>query len=280
MTTYLIFNGDFVPSDKPIITAQNRAFRYGDGIFETIRISNYSIELAAYHFERLFSGIRLLKFDLPSFFTPEFLQKQITELCIRNNHHEDARIRLTVFRGNGGLYDSVNHFPNYIIESQPIIEKDNQRNRNGLHIDIFTDGYKSVDTFSNLKSNNYLLYAMGALYAKANQLDDCIILNNYGRVCETTISNIFCINGKKIITPPLSEGSVAGVMRRHLLKKLQQSGFEVKEEIIETKLLENASEVFLTNAISGIRWVSYFGNCSYKNDLSLQIQKELLKKSF
>ena len=278
MTNYINYNGNFVPSDKPIINASNRAFRYGDGIFETIRVSNHSIALADYHFERLFSGIRLLKFNPLAFFTPALLQEQILELCAKNNHSGNIRVRLMVFRGDGGLYDPDNDVTNYIIESQPLYDKENQKNKNGLQIDIFPDGIKAVDLFSNLKSNNYLVSVMGALYAKAKQLDDCIILNSQGRICETTISNIFCIREKTILTPALSEGCVAGVMRRHLLTQLKKFGFEVIEQPVDNIVLEDADEIFLTNAISIIRSVASFRNRTYRMNKSSEIRQELIKE--
>jgi branched-chain amino acid aminotransferase len=174
-----------------------------------------------------------------------------------------------VFRGNGGLYNPENHFPNYIIQTWSI-EHTEELNSNGLIIDVYPDAKKSCDKFANLKSNNYLPYIMAALHAKKIKVNDCILLNNYDRVCDTTIANIFIIKDDIIYTPPLSDGCVAGVMRRWIIEKLH-AGFKIIEKEISIDELENADEVFLTNSVKGIRWVKQFRNKEYKNRLVKQI---------
>jgi branched-chain amino acid aminotransferase len=176
-----------------------------------------------------------------------------------------------VFRGNGGLYDPENHFPNYIIQTWPLVQADRLFNEKGLLIDIFPDGRKARDVFSNLKSNNYLVYAMAALYAKQRQLDDCLVLNSDGRVCDSTIANIFCIKNGIIYTTALSEGCVAGVMRRHVLEQVRQAGYPVFEKEIDTGFLQDADEIFLTNALQGLRWVKQFRESSYGNPITTSI---------
>ncbi len=275
MSSYINFNGTIIPSGNPVITADNRGFRYGDGVFETIKVVNRSILLSSYHFHRLFAGLKLLAFDLPQNFTAETLAAQINTLC-KKNKHANARVRLAVFRGNGGLYDPENNLPNYIIQSfalEPAFDGIGK----GLVIDIFPDGRKAIDAFSNLKSNNYLVYAMAALHAKKNQLDDCIILNSHENICDSTIANIFCIKGNTVFTPALSEGCVAGVMRRYLLSALPGLGLSVEETKITGNFLVSSNEIFLSNAIAGIKWVKGFRGHSYKNEMSAFIHASLLK---
>jgi branched-chain amino acid aminotransferase len=225
LRSYINFNGSYIHSEESFINADNRGLRYGDGLFETIKVADNKIHLASYHFERLFSSMKTLQFDIPEFFTAENLSEQILSLCEKNDHQDSARVRVIVFRGNGKLFDAENNFPNYIIQTEEIPNKKFSINENGLVVDIFEDGRKSCDKFSNIKSNNFLIYAMAAIYAKKNQLDDCFILNSYDRVCESTISNIFCIKDKIIYTPALSEGCVAGIMRRFLLEKIPDLSF-------------------------------------------------------
>src|SRR5580658_6068574 len=74
------FNGALLNSREKIITADNRGFRYGDGLFETIRVLDDHIWLSGFHFERLFSSLAVLQFDKPGFFTPEYLQDEILAL--------------------------------------------------------------------------------------------------------------------------------------------------------------------------------------------------------
>ncbi len=249
-------NGNIINEKNATITVNNRSFRYGDGCFETIKIVDGKIILANYHTERLFNSLQILQFELPSFFTPNFILNAILELAKKNQHEKSARIRLTIFRGNGGLYDAENHFPNYLIQSWPLNTENNKLNENGLIVGIFEGGFKAADTFANIKSNNYLLYSQAALYAKQQHWNDALILNHRGTIADATIANIFLIKENTIITPPLADGCVAGTVRRYLLESLPTLGFIVKENSITKTDLCRADAVFLTNAIYNIRWVA------------------------
>lgn len=166
MADYLNYNGKFIKSDKAIITADNRSFRYGDGLFETMKLHNGKIQLAEYHFERLWEGIKFLEFNKPKFLTFQYFADEILSTFKKNNHTKNARIRITVFRGKGGLYDPENHFPNYIIQTFNLQPANNGFNNKGFIIDVYPHARKAIDRFSHLKTNNYLPYVMAALYAK------------------------------------------------------------------------------------------------------------------
>lgn len=260
---YLCYNGKFVAASEPILTADNRSFRYGDGCFETMRVYQGEILLADLHFERLMASLNLLHFDVPSHFTKGYFIRLIKELCNRNNHATLARVRLTLFRSDGGLYDPVNNLPNFIIQTWELQRQILELNENGLVLDIFPDVKKSCDKLSTIKSNNCLPYVMAAMFAKQHRINEAVLLNPYGRVADTTIANIFVVRHQQLITPPLSEGGVCGVMRKHLLKS--DLPFPVIEQPLTVEDLENADEIFLTNAITGIRWVELFRDSSYGN---------------
>ena len=180
-----------------------------------------------------------------------------------------SRIRLSVSRGSGGLYDCDNKF-SYLIECWPLEQKG--LNENALVIDIFPDARKSIDVFSNLKSASYLPYVMAAIWAKENKLNDALILNQHDRICDSTIANVFWIKDNNIFTPPLNEGCVAGVMRKGILElATSNSDYLVQETILTLEILLQADEVFLTNAITGIRWVKECRGKVYKNTISSKI---------
>ncbi|HSV09351.1 MAG TPA: aminotransferase class IV, partial [Hanamia sp.] len=194
-----------------------------------------------------------------------FFQHAIKDLLLMNCIDGNARIRLMVFRNNGNIYDTENNFPNYIIEAS-VLESKIELNETGLITDIFPSGKKSCDIYSNLKSNNYLLPVMAARYGKKNSLTDVILLNAFGRICESAIANVFIIKNNKIYTPPLSEGCVAGTMRRWMLEKLSLKKFEVVEKKLPVDSLLNADEFFLTNSIYPVRWVQKFQDKVYTNE--------------
>jgi branched-subunit amino acid aminotransferase/4-amino-4-deoxychorismate lyase len=270
---FIVVNGNFIEKNKTALAPDDRSYRYGDGLFETMKITNGNILLEEYHFERLFSGLRTLKIKTPALFTKQKINEQVKGLCKKNDHEKSARVRLSVSRGGGGLYDCDNKF-SYLIECWGLEQID--FNENGLVIDIFPDARKSIDIFSNLKSANYLPYVMAALWAKENKLNDALILNQHERICDATIANVFWVKDGKIFTPSLNEGCVAGVMRKKILElPIRNSHFLVEESVLTKDILLHADEVFLTNAITGIRWIKECGGKTYSNTISSKIFTEL-----
>ena len=273
MKKYFNYNGRFFADDETVLSKDNRSYRYGDGLFETMKLINGNILLEDYHFERLFLGLDVLKFNIPVHFTKQKIERVIKELGKKNECENSARIRLSVSRGSGGLYDCDNKF-SYLIECWPLEQKG--FNENGLIIDIFPDARKSIDIFSNLKSANYLPYVMAAIWAKENKLDDALILNQHDRICDSTIANVFWVKDNNVFTPPLSEGCVAGVMRKKILELATQNSDQLMQEAVLTQeILLQADEVFLTNATTGIRWVKKCQRKIYKNTISSKIFTEL-----
>lgn len=273
---FICLNGKILRAEDPVLLASNRGYRYGDALFETMKVASKNILLETYHFERLFAGLRLLQFEMPKLLTREKLRNEVILLAEKNHCGNLARIRLSVFRGNGGVYDEE-RTPQYLIECWPLNESLNRLNENGLVIDIFPAARKSCDSFSHLKSANYLPYTMAAIYAKANKLNDCLVLNTDGNIADATIANIFLIKEGVVITPGPDQGCVNGVMRRHLLEKMKDAGYSIQENPVSVSTLEEADEVFLTNAISGIRWVKQFRGKGYLNNLTVEIYNRFIK---
>jgi branched-chain amino acid aminotransferase len=274
---FINYNGKFIDGSNPIIQANNRGFRFGDGIFETMKLKKGKIIFLDEHLSRLWQGLKRFQFDLPKLFTPDYIESQILAL-VQKNKHSAARIRLTVFRGNGGLYDPENLYPNFIIESWDLPETNGDLNENGLQCILFKDALKSIDLYSNLKHNNYLPYLMGAIQAKKMKCNDAIIFNSNFNICDSTIANVFLIKENIIYTPALSEGCIAGVMREFIINELQKNNFNVVEQTISETELANADEVFLTNSIYNMRWVSAIDSFNYQHKMTREIY-HLLKQT-
>ena len=267
---YFNFNGKVFEEHTPVIGTSNRGLRYGDGLFETIKYKNNELIMADEHFARLWKGMQLLQFDIPKLFTSENLQQQIIQLLKKNNQ-SDARVRLSVIRGDGGLYDTKNHSPVYIIQSWQLAPDNAILNQNGLQLCIYNGAKKMTDSFCNIKHNNYLPYFMAALFAKEQQCNDAIILNNYDRICDSTIANIFIIKNETIYTPSLSEGCVAGVMRKFIIQNITSLGYSIIETELTGKMLLDADEIFLSNSIYNIRWVAAIEQKKYSNAITGKI---------
>jgi branched-chain amino acid aminotransferase len=272
MDNFINYNGKIVDAGKSIINRLDHSYRYGDGLFETMKVKDASIVYAEYHFDRLFAGFKNLKITIPPLFTKQKIMEETRRLCEKNNCSDLARIRLSVSRGNGGLYDCDDQL-SYLIECLPLEKELNLLNENGLVIDIFPGARKSIDIFSNLKSANYLPYVMAAVWAIENKLNDALVLNSHDRICDATIANVFWAKDAKIFTPPLSEGGVAGVMRRRIL----ETDHNVSQSLLTEDILLNADEVFLTNVITGIRWVKQFRNKTYTNAIANKLFADLIQ---
>lgn len=265
------FNGKICKEETPIIEAGNRGLRYGDGLFETIKILNGRLILADEHFARLWKGMQVLQFTIAKHFNPDKLEGDILLLAKKNEHEKAARVRITVLRGNGGLYDATDHFPNYIIQTWALPPGNGEWNSNGLVLGVYNQVKKSCDILSNIKNNNYLPYVMAALKAKNEKWNDAVVLNSFERVCDSTIANIFIIKDEVIYTPALSEGCVAGILRKHLIGQLAVAGFACFEKEITINELLTADEVFLTNSIYNIRWVQHINGTFFTNTVTQKI---------
>lgn len=268
---YFNFNGKLFKEGSEIIGADNRGLRYGDGLFETMRMKNEKLIFEDEHFARLWKGMQVLHFDIPKHFTAEKLRQEIAALARKNKHQTAGRIRLNIIRGDGGLYDAKNHVPAYIIQTWPLAEDNGEWNSNGLVLGIYQAVKKSCDILSNLKHNNFLPYVMAALEAKKEKWNDAILLNTNGRICDTTIANIFIIKDDVIYTPSLTEGCVAGIMRRMVIMNLLKINWELVEQAIDIEQVEAADEVFLTNSLYNIRWVQRIGEITYTNMVTKKI---------
>lgn len=271
MKGWLNINGDLVEEKTPVVRADNRAFRYGDGLFETMKVVLGKILLKDYHFQRLFHGMEVLQIHVKGLINAKMLEEQVLRTISKNRLSGPARVRLTMYRGEGGLYEFNGSTAGYIIQVWPLSSSNLSLNENGLVLGLYEGAKKSIDSLSNIKSNNYLAYVMGALYSKQNKYNDSIILNSQDRVCDSTMANVFWSKEGTLFTPPLTEGCVAGVMRAHLLQELPAKGYVVEEKMAEVQDLLDADELFLTNAINGLRWVKEFKGKQYTGELASKI---------
>jgi branched-chain amino acid aminotransferase len=269
---FICFNGEII-KDTPVFTAGNRGFRYGDGIFETIKVFREKILLQEYHFDRLFTGLTLLKINSGEDFVKEKLSKLILELCRKNNCTTSARVRIAVYR-------EEENRAGFVIEAFYLDEKVNQLNDEGWSITIFPLVRKSADAFANLKSANYLPYVLADLYAKEKSCEEAIILNSNNHLCDASKANIFLVIKNEVHTPALHQGCVNGVKRRFVIEELKKLGVAVHQRIVEENVLLEADEVFLTNAINDVRWVKSYKSKIYQNVFIKQLYSDLFAGNY
>lgn len=272
-----IYNGKVYPVGTPVVRVDSRGLRFGDGFFETMKIRKGRIILETPHMERLFTSLEQLGFAIPKDFTAARLRDMILELAGRNNHLGHGRVRLTITRSEGGLYDAHHQRPCYSIETFALEDAMLSLNEHGWVAGICQDVQKAADRFSLIKSNSALPYVLAAQQAQLHKWNDAILVNASGRIADSSIANVFIISNGVVKTPALKEGCVAGVMRRHLLGELRKQAIPVEETSITTDELLQSSEVFLTNAVRGIRWVQAVNDSRYTTAAAPRFFNEFIK---
>lgn len=279
---YLLYNNKCYPVDEPIFKVSNRSFRYGDGLFETIRLVKGQLHLFDYHIERLLNGAEFLRLELPSNWNAAFFRKKVRELLEKNEEYYNGKIRLSLFRTDGGTYAPKSSKGNLLVEYEPINSDQFTLNKKGLKMEIFSEMEKTCNPFSNFKTSNALIYILASIYRKDEGLDDCFIVNSSDRITEGISANVFIVKDGKLITPPLSEGCVAGVMRSYLLDLLDQKQIDYHVSPIQLEDLFQAQEIFLTDSIKGIRWVGSYKvkryNLNFAQELNQYLNEELDKQ--
>jgi branched-subunit amino acid aminotransferase/4-amino-4-deoxychorismate lyase len=261
-------NGIFFDAKDKILTAGNRGFKYADGLFESMRLSKGKVKFAELHAERLQAGMKAVKMEGYSQIDTYFLQDKAEEICRRNKCAQNARLRLTVYRDGAGLYAPTENKFAYVLETSTLNTPLYELNNKGLIMDIYPDIPKPINQLSNYKTCNALLYVMAGIFKEQQKINEAFILNQNGFLCESISANVFLVYENKIYTPALSEGCIGGVMRQVIIYVAQKNNLEIIEAQINPEILNQADEVFLTNASRGIQWVMGFNRKRYFNEMS------------
>ena len=270
------YNGTLLGSEEEVMSVQNRAFRYGDAIFDTLKYTNQKLIFWEEHYLRLMAGMRILRMEIPMSFTLEFLENEVLNL-LKNNDLEGSatRVRITVFRKEGGLYTPQRNDVEYVIEAQKMSSYFYELDENPYEVELFKDFWVQADLLSNVKHTNRLVNIVGGVFAKENDYQNCILLNNNKNVVGALNGNMFLVAGNTIKTPPLTDGCLNGVTRKILMKILNKSSdFEVLESSISPFELQKADELFITNSISGIQPITKYRKKEYTN----MVAKKLIGK--
>lgn len=272
----IIYNGEIISSSTPVLSADNRAFRFGDGLFESMKCSNGKILFYKKHLERIHAGLNLLKIKAPAIIVRRELEEVSSLLC-RKNNIEHAKIRLQIYRGDGGIYTPDKNDSAYVLDCGPLESRNFGLNKRGLELGIFKDIPKPMNRLSNFKTCNSLVSVLASVYSKEKGLDDSLLMNRDGNYIESSNSNLFVIINDKILTPPLTDGCVDGIMRNTVIQLLSKNKIPCSETSISKEMLLKADEIFLTNAVRGIRWVKSLGKKTYKKNTSVKLTIELNK---
>lgn len=269
------FNGTIVSEDANILT-QNRAFLYGDAVFETVKILNSKILFLEDHYFRLMSSMRVVRMEIPMNFTMEYLEEQILSLVKKKALTDSSRARITVYRNDGGYYLPQNNTVSFLIHTVALENTLYSIEKKQYEVDLYKDFYITKQLLSSIKTTNKIINITGSIFANENSLDNCLLLNDSKNVVEALQGNIFMLLGSKLITPPISEGCLNGVMRKQILalaKKIEN--LEVVEEVISPFDLQKADELFITNVIKGIQPITQYRKKVFTTAISVQLTEKL-----
>ncbi|SNY99702.1 aminotransferase class IV [Flagellimonas pacifica] len=275
------FNGNIFPRGTNILNSNNRGLKYGDALFETLRYVNGTIFFWEDHYFRLMASMRILRMEIPMNFTLEFLEEEITKTIRENNFGKDAiRVRLNVFRNDGGLYKPEINKVSYLIETSKLESPFYLINDQNYEVELFKDYYVNKDMLSNLKTTNKILNVVASVYAEENGYQNCLLINTDKNVVETINGNLFMVRNGVIKTPPLSDGCLNGIIRMKLIEIITSSEeLELLEESISPFELQKADELFTTNSIIGIIPISKYRKKEYDNTISKSLLGKLNAKA-
>jgi branched-chain amino acid aminotransferase len=216
-------------------------------------------------------GAKKLKMRVPSFYDQAFFEDKINELLEKAGVTNGGKCRLSLDRAIGGTYLPESNEVEYFIEVMPLENYGFVLNKKGKEIDIYTEYKKQNDSLANYKTKNGLIYVLAAIAAKESGLDDYLITNTTNGIIEATSSNLFVVSNGVLYTPGLEEGCLAGTMRMQVINLALKNGIKVYECNILPQNLLVADEIFLTNSISGITWVSGYRTKRYFNNVARKL---------
>ncbi|MDP3981358.1 MAG: aminotransferase class IV [Chlamydiota bacterium] len=229
----------------------DRAFQFGDGIFESMRCIDGRVVGLRDHIQRLLSSARSLR--LPMKENAAQIKKYISD-AVRKTKGRDLYIKLILSRGIwlGSVLPDQDLKPSFIIISKPFVPFSESFYQRGLKVCLINIRRNETSPLSSIKSLNYLDNIMGRVFARQKGFHEGLFLNTKGYVAEGTMSNIFCVRHHQLITPPISDGVLPGITRKWILGHAGSVGLEVHERSMRPRDLTKSAEVFLSNSLMGI----------------------------
>ena len=223
------------------------------------------------------ASMRILRMEIPMDFTPEFLESQILDLLTHQNSNSTSfRVKLTVFRNQGGFYTPNTNDVSYFITAKSLNTDLYLLRSSDYRVELFKDFYITPGLLSTLKTNNKVLNVLGSVYAKENQYDNCLLLNTNKSIVEALNGNLFLVKGNVIKTPPLEDGCLKGIMRKQVLEIIKKiPDYEFEETSISPFELQKADELFVTNVIQGLQPITAYRKKTFTTSVSQNILAKL-----
>ena len=269
------YNGQLFSSEI-VLSNSNRGFLYGDAVFETVKIVNNKILFLEDHYFRLMSAMRIVRMEIPMNFTMEYIEEQILLLVKTLNYSDSARARITVFREDGGNYLPETNSVSYLISATKLQSEYYFIENKGYEVDLYKDYFVAKQLLSSIKTTNKIVNITASIFARENDLDNCLLINESKNIIEAIQGNLFMLVDDKLITPPISEGCLNGIMRKQVIEIVKKMpNLDVVEEPISPFSLQKANELFITNVIKGIQPITRYRKTVYKTDFANLLLQEV-----
>lgn len=270
------YNGE-IQQTSPALSAKNRGFLYGDGVFELVKYVEGTIFFWEEHYLRLMATMRIARMEIPSNFTLEFLEAEIIKTIQANSLVSKALwVRITITRKGGISLTPEENEIDYCIDIEGITNLFYQNLKIPYEVELFKDYYTQADLLGTLNITGRMLQIVGSVFARENDYQNCILLNTHKNAVSFLDGNLFLVQGEQILTPPLSEGAPNGITRKKLIEAIQKtSDFSLEERPISPFELQKADELFLTNTKQGIQSVSKYRKKEYNNIVATNLLGKL-----
>lgn len=269
------FNGLLVSSQEQS-WSNNRSFLYGDGVFETLKIVNQKVLFLEDHYFRLMASMRIVRMEIPMNFTMEYFENQIINTVIANQCSDSARARITVYRNEGGYYLPETNQISFIIQAKSLTNSLYSFEAIPYEVDLYKDFYIAKQLLSTLKTTNKIIHVTGSIFAKENGFQNCLLLNDEKNVVEALQGNIFMLMDGKLITPPITDGCLNGILRKKIISLAKSiENIEIFEASISPFDLQKAEELFTTNVIKGIQPITKYRKKEYTTNMAKQLTEKL-----
>lgn len=250
----------------------NRGFLFGDAIFETIKVNGTKILFLEEHYLRLMASMRICRMEIPMNFTMEFMEEEILKLIALQANTVSNRIRFTVFRNAEGFYHPTSNDVQFIITCSELASDTYTFSASKYEVELFKDFYVSKHLLATLKTNNKMINVVASIFAKENNFQNCLLINEDKNVVEATNGTIFMKMGNQIITPPTSDGCLNGIMRKQVIAIVaKMEGIEMIEKSISPFDLQKADELFISNVITGIQPITKYRKKEFTSEVAKEI---------
>ena len=253
------FNGTIQDSSN-IEIENNRGFLFGDSVFETMKVVDGKILFLEDHYFRLMASMRICRMEIPMNFTMEYFESQVINLLKASTAVEnDCRVRFSVYRSGDGFYLPKTNETEFLVTISKLEEAMYLINNSTYEVELFKDSYVTKQLLSTLKTNNKMVQITGSIFANENGYHNCLLLNDEKNVVEALQGNIFMLLNGELITPPLSDGCLNGIMRKQIIEiASKMEDLKIVEKSMSPFDLQKADELFITNVIVGIQSVSKY----------------------